>query len=211
MQRRREPFRTSRAGWRRCWRKGHQGKCGGTGADLDTADSIDHARRGGHKFRQASAHEASRSTSRARDGLRDACRSFVQLHVRHDSGCHRWQAVYLDCSRLSFSLPGWLWMVCKCRCCGTRQPFHHHSCAPRTAGVTKFDRRLKGIENFHWIVATGRFALRLPRPLFSRGCDDGGEVLSLSRKDPAALPDRARPSPASRRRTPPKHGQHQIV
>ena len=86
--------------------KGHQGKCGRARPDLDAAHSLDHARRSGREFRQAGANEARRAACRARDRLRHACRSFVQLYFGHHGRGHRRKAVYLNHRRSQTSSYG---------------------------------------------------------------------------------------------------------
>src|SRR3954447_10663304 len=75
--------------------KRHQSERSGAGADLDAAHSIYHVRRKRLEFWEASAHEACRAASGARDRLCDACRSSLQLHVWDDGGCHWRQTLHM--------------------------------------------------------------------------------------------------------------------
>ena len=92
----------------------HQGKRGRTGPDLDAAHPLDHAGRRGHELRKAGADEARRAACRARDRLRHARRSFVQLHFGHYGRRHRRQAVHLNHRRSQTSSYGrrsFFWMA----------------------------------------------------------------------------------------------------
>jgi hypothetical protein len=68
---------------------------GGARADLDAAHPVDHARGHREEFRQAGADEAGRAAGRTGDGLCDARRSAVELHLRHHGRSDRREALHL--------------------------------------------------------------------------------------------------------------------
>ena len=77
----------------------HSRQCGGAGADLDAADSVDHARGRGRQFRQAGADEAAGPAGRARHRLRDAGGSALELRFRRHYCGNRRQADFVTAER----------------------------------------------------------------------------------------------------------------